>query len=182
VKNRNTFGCALAEAAYMTGLERNADVVRMASYAPLFANAEAWQWTPDLIWVDGLDVTLTPNYYVQQLFAHNHGVRVLPATLRNVAGAQARRLYASATRDANGDVVVKLVNASDDRVALRLNLTGVEAAGAGTETVLTAPLEATNTPANHAVAPRTHPFAPGGPRFGYDLPATSLVILRVPAK
>ena len=54
VKNVNNLECALAEAAFMTGLERNGDVVRMACYAPLFAHAEAWQWTPDLIWVDNL--------------------------------------------------------------------------------------------------------------------------------
>ena len=71
VNNRNNLECALAEAAYMTGLERNGDVVRMASYAPLFANTEAWQWKPDLIWVNSLGVCLTPNYYVQKLFANN---------------------------------------------------------------------------------------------------------------
>jgi len=80
-KNRNTLECALAEAAYMTGLERNADVVRMASYAPLFANADAWQWTPNLIWVDNLRVYGTPDYYVQQLFSRNRGDRVLPVQL-----------------------------------------------------------------------------------------------------
>ena len=77
-KNRNNLECALAEAAYMTGLERNADVVRMASYAPLFAHVDAWQWTPDLIWVDNLRVLATPNYYVQQLFSRNRGDVVLP--------------------------------------------------------------------------------------------------------
>ena len=79
-KNRNNLECALAEAAYMTGLERNADVVRMASYAPLFAHVDAWQWTPDLIWVDNLRALATPNYYVQQLFARNRGDVVLPVT------------------------------------------------------------------------------------------------------
>src|SRR5262249_43333160 len=79
-KNRNNLECALAEAAYMTGLERNADIVRMASYAPLFANVDAWQWTPNLIWVDSLHVVKTPNYYVQQLFACNRGAVVLPIT------------------------------------------------------------------------------------------------------
>ena len=60
-RNRNNLECALAEAAFMTGLERNADVVRMASYAPLFAHVEAWQWTPNLIWTDNLRVYGTPN-------------------------------------------------------------------------------------------------------------------------
>ncbi len=76
-KNRNNLECALAEAAYMTGLERNADVVRMASYAPLFAHVDGWQWTPDLIWTDNLRSCGTPNYYVQQLFSRNRGDVVL---------------------------------------------------------------------------------------------------------
>jgi len=80
-KNRNDLECALAEAAYMTGLERNAEVVRMASYAPLFANVDAWQWTPNLIWCDNLRVYGTPSYYVQQLFSCNRGDVVLPMDL-----------------------------------------------------------------------------------------------------
>ena len=79
-KNRNNLETALAEAAFMTGLERNADVVRMASYAPLFAHVDGWQWTPDLIWVDNLRVLRTPNYYVQQLFSRNRGDVVLPVS------------------------------------------------------------------------------------------------------
>src|SRR6185312_7937413 len=75
----NTLGCAIAEAAYMTGMERNADVVRMASYAPLFANTQAWQWTPDLIWADSLHTVPSVNYYVQQLYCQNRGDAVLPA-------------------------------------------------------------------------------------------------------
>ena len=82
VNNQNNWDCALAEAAYMTGLERNADVVRMASYAPLFAHIDGWQWTPNLIWTDNLRVHGTPNYYVQQLFMHNRGDVVLPVELK----------------------------------------------------------------------------------------------------
>jgi alpha-L-arabinofuranosidase len=79
-KNRNNLECALAEAAYMTGLERNADVVRMASYAPLFARVDAWQWKPDLIWTDNFHALATPSYYVQQLFSRNRGDVVLPVS------------------------------------------------------------------------------------------------------
>ena len=112
-KNRNNLECALAEAAYMTGLERNADVVRMASYAPLFANTEAWQWTPDLIWVNSLQVCATPNYYVQQLFSRNRGDVVLPTELAGVAKSASgvEDLYASATRDDQaGEIILKVVN------------------------------------------------------------------------
>jgi alpha-L-arabinofuranosidase len=82
--NQNNLECALAEAAYMTGLERNADVVRMASYAPLFAHVDGWQWTPNLIWADNLRVYGTPSYYAQQLFSLNRGDKVLPVTLDGV--------------------------------------------------------------------------------------------------
>ena len=62
----------------MTGLERNADVVNMASYAPLLAHVDAWQWRPDLIWFDNLTTIGTPNYYVQKLFSNYKGTRVVP--------------------------------------------------------------------------------------------------------
>ena len=54
-ESRNNWESALAEAAFMTGLERNADIVQMCSYAPLFAHVDAWQWRPDLIWFDNLN-------------------------------------------------------------------------------------------------------------------------------
>ena len=73
----NNLQTAIAEAAFMTGMERNADVVYMASYAPLFANTDAWQWTPDLIWVDNLHIYGSPDYYVQKLFSLNKGTNVV---------------------------------------------------------------------------------------------------------
>ena len=64
---------ALGEAAWMTGLERNADIVSMACYAPLFANWNNQDWTPDLIYFNGTNAYGTPSYYVQQMFAQNRG-------------------------------------------------------------------------------------------------------------
>ena len=111
--NKNTWDCAISEAAFMTGLERNADVVGMASYAPLFANVDAWQWTPDLIWFDNLNSYGSPSYYVQQLFARNKGTKVLPVTMPGGVKNGTDNLFASAVADdAAGDVVVKLVNYS----------------------------------------------------------------------
>jgi alpha-L-arabinofuranosidase len=85
--NRNNLECALSEAAFMTGLERNADVVRLSSYAPLFAHVDGWQWTPNLIWADNLRVHATPNYYVQQFFSRNCGDVVLPLKLDGVTAS-----------------------------------------------------------------------------------------------
>jgi alpha-L-arabinofuranosidase len=79
--NRNNLRCALAEAAFMTGLERNSDVVVMSSYAPLLGHEEAWQWRPNLIWFDNLNAYATPNYFVQQLFSQHRGDVVLPIKL-----------------------------------------------------------------------------------------------------
>jgi alpha-L-arabinofuranosidase len=76
--NRNNWECALSEAAFHTGLERNADIVAGSCYAVLFAHADAWQWMPDLIWFDNLRAYGTPSYYVQQMFSRNRGDAVLP--------------------------------------------------------------------------------------------------------
>jgi alpha-L-arabinofuranosidase len=181
-KNRNTFECALAEAAYLTGLERNADVVRMASYAPLFANSEAWQWTPDLIWVDSLRVVRTPSYHVQCLFSRNRGDRVLPAALSGMTPEEGRRTYASATLDeASGDIIIKLVNATAQESVMTVDLSGAGTPKGGTLTVLGASdLAAENTFSDpDRVAPRQSSFSPAGPQFDVGLPANSFSVLRI---
>jgi alpha-L-arabinofuranosidase len=83
----NTLEAALAEAAYMTGLERNSDIVELACYAPLFGNQVSNQWTPDLIWRSQSTIYGSVNYYVQQMFANNIGSTRLPSALE-VSGAE----------------------------------------------------------------------------------------------
>jgi alpha-L-arabinofuranosidase len=113
INNKNNWRTAISEAAFMTGMERNADVVVMASYAPLFAHIEAWQWTPDMIWVDNLRSYGTPNYYVQKLFSLNKGTHIVPITRNNQLITGQDSLYASATLDKKtNDVIIKIVNAS----------------------------------------------------------------------
>jgi alpha-L-arabinofuranosidase len=98
----------------MTGLERNAGVVYMCSYAPLFAHVDAWQWTPDLIWFDNLRSYGTPNYYVQKLFSNNKGTEVLPMLLENKPLTGQNGLYASAAFDKNtNEIILKLVNSGE---------------------------------------------------------------------
>ncbi|HZI32056.1 MAG TPA: alpha-L-arabinofuranosidase C-terminal domain-containing protein, partial [Candidatus Binatia bacterium] len=82
-----TLNNALGEAAFMTGMERNSDVVEMACYAPLFANWNRQSWTPDLIYFDGTQVYGTPSYYVQQMFAQNRGDVVLPTAVSVTSSA-----------------------------------------------------------------------------------------------
>ncbi len=78
---RGNLRAALAEAAFMTGLERNSDVVQMAAYAPLFANANRPCWNPNLIWFDSARAYGTPSYYAQQLFSRNRGDVALPVSM-----------------------------------------------------------------------------------------------------
>jgi alpha-N-arabinofuranosidase len=112
-ESKNTWLSALAEAAFMTGLERNADVVQMASYAPLFAHVDAWQWRPDLIWFDNLRSVGTPNYYVQKLFATNSGSFVLPVLQDQKIIAGQDSVYASSVLDEKSKtIIIKLVNTS----------------------------------------------------------------------
>jgi alpha-L-arabinofuranosidase len=138
VYNKNNWQTALSEAAFMTGLERNADVVSMASYAPLFAHVDGWQWTPDLIWVDNLRVNATPNYYVQKLFSVNKGTHVVSALRNKKVLAGEDSLYASAViDDATGELIVKMVNVSAKTQTIPLNIEGAgKLTGKGTLTVL----------------------------------------------
>ena len=138
VYNRNKWRCALAEAAFMTGLERNAAVVSMASYAPLFAHVDAWQWTPDLIWFDNLRSYGTPNYYVQKLFSINKGTQVVPITLNNDVVAGQDSLYASACIDKNkNELIIKLVNVSSEIKNVEMNLRGLKkSSSAARQTIL----------------------------------------------
>lgn len=112
-ENRNNWECALSEAAFITGLERNAAVVHLTSYAPLMAHTEGWQWTPDLIWFDNLRSYGTPNYYVQKLFATNKGTHVVPALRAGKALTGQDDLYATASLDrSTNEIIVKIVNTS----------------------------------------------------------------------
>lgn len=129
-KKWNHYHAALLEAAFMTGLERNADIVHMATYAPLFAHVEGWQWRPDMIWFDNLNSVRTTSYYVQQLYAQNKGTNVLPLTMnkKNVTGAEGQNgLFASAVYDKDkNELIVKVANTSATAQPISLNFEGLK--------------------------------------------------------
>ena len=129
-KKWNHFHASLLEAAFMTGLERNADIVHMATYAPLFAHVEGWQWRPDMIWFDNLRSVRTCSYYVQQLYGTYKGTNVLTLTMdkKPVTGAEGQNgLFASAVTDKNsGEIIVKVANTSDQAQPLTLKLEGMK--------------------------------------------------------
>jgi len=145
-KKWNHFNTALLEAAFMTGLERNADIVHMATYAPLFAHVEGWQWRPDMIWFDNSESFPTSSYYVQQLYSLNKGTNVLPANLNGkpAAGNEDQNgLFASAVVDKNtGEYIVKVANTSSTVQPFEIKLTGLkkkETIGSATITTLSSP-------------------------------------------
>ena len=128
-KKWNHFNAALMEAAFMTNLERNADIVHMATYAPLFAHVEGWQWRPDMIWFDNLRSVRTCSYYVQQLYALNKGTNVVPLNMdgKPVAGVEGQDgLFASAVWDADsGCYIVKVINTSNKPQPVELSFAGL---------------------------------------------------------
>ncbi len=129
-KKWNHFNAALLEAAFMTNLERNADIVHMATYAPLFAHVEGWQWRPDMIWFDNLRSVRTCSYYVQQLYSHNKGTHVLPLTMNGkpVSGQDGQDgLFASSVWDKeNNTFIVKVINVGDKPQPITLNFQGLK--------------------------------------------------------
>lgn len=131
-KKWNHYETSLYEAAFMTDLERNADVVHMTAYAPLLAHVEGWQWRPDLIWFDNTRMFKSVSYYVQQMYSTHKGTHVLPLTMagKPVAGQEGQNgLFASAVTDKNtGEVIVKVINTSKQEQPVQLNLQGMKGA------------------------------------------------------
>lgn len=152
-KKYNHYNAALLEAAFMTGLERNADIVHMATYAPLFAHVEGWQWRPDMIWYDNNNSVRTASYYVQQLFSENKGTNVVPLTMdkKNVTGAEGQNgLFASAVYDKDrNEYIVKVANTSSEPQELNIKLAGLKKkdviTGVTAQTLSTKDLDSENT-------------------------------------
>jgi alpha-N-arabinofuranosidase len=184
--NKNTWDCAISEAAFMTGLERNADVVGMASYAPLFANVDAWQWTPDMIWFDNLNSYGSPSYYVQKMYALNKGTKVLPVTMPAGAKNGTDNLFVSAVADEPvGEVVVKLVNYSNSPRSVSISLAGAKGLGktGRAQTMASADLQTQNSLKEpKKLAPQESTFSVKGSTVSYTLAPNSFTVLRVPGK
>jgi alpha-L-arabinofuranosidase len=129
-KKWNHFEASLYEAAFMTDLERNADIVHMTAYAPLFAHVEGWQWRPDLIWFDNTRMFKSVSYYVQQMYAMNKGTHALTMTMdkQPIAGQEGQNgLFASSVIDKNeGTVIIKIINTSKTDQPVSINLKGLK--------------------------------------------------------
>jgi alpha-L-arabinofuranosidase len=169
----------------MTGLERNADVVEMATYAPLFAHVEGWQWRPDAIWYDNLRKFNSCAYYVQQLYSLNKGTNMLTLTMNGKAVAgnpDQDGLFASAVFDkGQNEVIVKVVNTGDKAQNVTLNLKGMKGDHAAklitfhsdnltAENTLDEPLK---------IVPQESSLTVSAPSFSTSVPARTFYIYKI---
>lgn len=183
--NKNNWECAFSEAAFMTGLERNAEVVNLTSYAPLMAHAEAWQWTPDMIWFNNLEAYGSANYYVQKLFATNKGTDLLAITKDGKPVTGQNNLFASAVKDINSkEIIVKLVNTSANAQEVNVDLKGSKLASKGTVTTLTSTnLDDVNSfEFPKKISPTESEFKLKGEKAQISLPAYSVTVLKLKLK
>ena len=133
----NNWEAALSEAAFITGLERNADVVTLTSYAPLMAHIDAFQWAPDLIWFNNLQSYGTVNYQVQKLFANNPGTHLLTILEKGKPLTGQHQLYASAVKDTRTkELIIKIVNTSSETQDISTTIKGHKLASKGIALVL----------------------------------------------
>lgn len=180
-ENKNTQLCALAEAAWMTGLERNADIVTMAAYAPLFAHVKDWQWTPNLIWFDNAKSYATPSYYVQQLFSLNKGTDVISITQDGNAIKGQDSIWASAVTDSKtGEIIIKLVNPSSQQKQRTISLDDIKkSTTTGVVTTLQGQPGDINGLDKETIVPVTNTIAVKNKKLNLVLVPYSLTVIRV---
>lgn len=181
--NKNNWDCALAEAAFMTGLERNADVVHLSSYAPLFAHVDGWQWTPDLIWVNNLETYATPNYYVQQLYGNNAGTDLIAVTDSGKAIIGQNGMFATAVTDKNTkEAIIKIVNTNGTSQSVDISLKGSKLDGKASVTTLgNTSLTVENSFTTENIKPVVSSLNIKG-NIKTEIPANSFVIIRAKIK
>jgi alpha-N-arabinofuranosidase len=171
---------AIGDGVFMAAMERNADLVRMHCYAPLFVNVNpgARQWRPNLIGYDALSAYGSPSYYALQMFSRNVGDQILPMT------SEGTTVQGSATRDSKtGEIILKLVNPQMTPVTLPIEIKGVSIHSTGTAIVLAGSPEDTNSitrPRN--VVPVIETVRGIKPQFFYRMPANSIVVLKMKAR
>lgn len=193
---KNSWVCALSEAAYMTGLERNGDVIKLAAYAPMFGAVDISynQWQVDMMYYTNTELLLSANYYVQQLYATNFGTNVIGAKFELASGFKNRTnidgkdaitmLYQVVSYDeATGDIIVKIVNAGEEEADVNIDLGGARANGAAQVTTLACKdLHAVNSLSDpDAIAPETYTLSTGSV-IGFSAEAYSFNIIRIHTK
>ena len=178
---KNTFEAALCEAAFMTGLERNADIVWMATPAPLFAHVDGWQWRPDQIWMDNLSTMRTPTYWVQQMYCENAGTNVLKMTEGKDAIKGQDGMYATACYDKNTkQYILKIANTNAEAKDITVTFKGIKTLPEGKVTTLHHDNpNAINTLENkNVVTPKTGSVKAEGNVLKVSVPAKTFAVYR----
>jgi alpha-N-arabinofuranosidase len=184
VNRRNTLRSALAEALYMTSLERNGDVVLFSSYAPLLGRKGHTQWNPNLIYFTGTKICLTINYYVQKMFANNEGDLYYSNVITANVADTAKTFATSCVKDSKtGDIILKIVNMDAAVVPAKINLAGLGTliANAGVTVLSGDPLTENSCDGTQNVVPQTSNITVSK-SFTYQAPANSLTIIRIQSK
>jgi alpha-L-arabinofuranosidase len=173
---------ALAEAAFLTGLERNADVVKMSSYAPLFTDPYWQKWKPDAIIFDNTRCYGTPSYHVQKLFANNRPDVELPVVLPATTNAVPMLFAAAGIKKGSGDLILKVVNRGGQPESLNINLAGLAgkySEGVCTELSANSPTDENSFAQPAKISPKVSalPFFSGEDRV-HVFPPYSVTVLR----
>ncbi len=172
----STLETALSEAAYLTGVERNGDVVEMTSYAPLLAKEGHTQWRPDLIYFNNSEVKPTISYYVQQLYGQNSGNVYVSSTLEltDKSPYAAKSVLASVVRDDNCNEIIKLVNLTPADVSTKVNIEGTDLSGTkAIQSQIAGEPSATN------LRPTTSEYNISTPDLSLNLPPRSFTVIRI---
>jgi alpha-N-arabinofuranosidase len=173
------FGATLGDAAWMTGMERNSDLIVMASYAPLFVNVDpgAMQWDTDLIGYDAEKTYGSPSYYAQVMFANHLGTDILDSSW---TGDDTRLFYSVTSDRAQGTIYLKLVNANSTARQVGIQLSGashIERNAIVTSLKASGTAETNTLGKPENIVPQTHTFQGAGQNFSFVLPAYSIQIL-----
>ncbi len=176
----NNWEAALSEAAFMTGLERNADIVWQATYAPLFAHVEGWQWKPDLIWFDNLTTARSANWYVQMLYGTNRGTNMVNLTEDGQPVKGKDGLYASAVYDKDTkEYIVKLANNADRSQDVVITMKGLKTVGKVTTTTLSGKISMENLVGKpETIHPVTGSLEGNGNTISVAVPSKGFMVLR----
>ena len=176
----NNWEAALSEAAFMTGLERNADIVWQATYAPLFAHVEGWQWKPDLIWFDNLTTARSANWYVQMLYGTNRGTNMVNLTENGQAVKGKDGLYASAVYDKETkQYIIKLANNADRSQDVVITMKGLKTVGKVKTTTLKGSLSMENLVGQpESIHPVEGSLEGNGNTISVAVPSKGFMVLR----
>ena len=172
---------ALVEAAYLTNVERNADVVVMSSYAPLLAKEGHTNWNPDLIYFNNTEIHPTANYYVQRAFGQNAGSRYVYSDL-NVNGGNdvTQRLDKSVVIDeVTGDIIIKVVSLLPKQSSLTVNIPAEALEGHSTTAELTVLSKADKPDSQRNWDTNETRTINVAPSFSIDIPQYSLSVIRI---